>query len=87
MNIEERDAFYDQVVEKVNSGEWTWGEAFRRLRVDVAKVNQAKFSRMTKVSVRTLRQLEHDEANPTMETLTSIFRIFGIQLGLKRKSS
>ncbi|QED28319.1 helix-turn-helix transcriptional regulator [Microvenator marinus] len=87
MDIEERDAFYDEVVEKVNSGEWTWGEAIRRLRVDVAKVNQAKFSRMTKVSVRTLRKLEHDEANPTMETLTSIFKIFGLQLGLKRKSS
>jgi len=33
-----------------------------------------------------LRQLEHDEANPTMETLKAIFSIFGLELGLKRKA-
>lgn len=85
MTGEERDDFYNEVVVRVNAGEWTWGEAIRRLRVEVAGVNQAKFSRMTKVSVRTLRQLEHDEANPTLETLTAIFSIFGLELGLKRK--
>lgn len=86
MNAEERDEFYDRLVESVRMGEWTWGEAVRRLRVDVAGVNQATFARMTDISVRTLRQLEHDEGNPTVETLRSVLEPFGLSLGIQRNS-
>lgn len=85
MNAEERDAFYDELVRAVGAGEWSWGEAVRRLRVDVAGANQATFARMTGISVRTLQKLEYDEGNPTVETLRAVLEPFGLTLGIQRK--
>ncbi len=87
MTGDERDTFYNALVERVNNREWTWGQAIRRLRVDVANMNQATFSRITRVSVRTIRQLEQDEANPTMETLQAMLTPFGLELAVQRKRS
>lgn len=87
MNADEREAFYDELVRAVGSGEWTWGEAVRRLRTDVAGVNQATFARMTGISVRTLQKLEYDEGNPTLETLRSVLEPFGLTVGIQRKAS
>jgi len=85
MNTEERDAFFDEVVRAVASGDMTWGAAVRTLRTDVAGVNQATFSKMTKVSERTLRQLETDAGNPTLATLEAVLRPFGLNVGLRRR--
>ncbi len=86
VNIEERDAFYDRLVEAVERGEWTWGEAIRRLRKDVAGMNQKTFAKVTKVSERSLRQLEKDEGNPTVATLNAVLKPFGLKLGFLRNS-
>ncbi len=85
MNTEERDAFYDKIVHAVAAGDMTWGEAIRTLRTDVAGVNQATFAKMTKISERTLRQLETDAGNPTLATLEAVLKPFGLCIGLRRR--
>ena len=35
-----------------------------------------------KISLRTLRQLEQDNGNPTLETVNSVLRAFGMTLGI-----
>lgn len=84
MNAAERDAFYDELVRAVGAAELTWGEAVRRLRTEVAGVNQKTFAKMTKVSERTLRQLENDAGNPTLATLQAVLRPFGLTLSIRR---
>ncbi len=85
MNVEERDAYYDRLVAAVGRGEMTWGEAVRGLRKDVAGLNQQQFARATKLSVRTLRNLEQDAGNPTMATLEAALRPFGLTLTIQRR--
>lgn len=85
MNGAERNAFFDELVRAVGAGELTWGEAVRKLRTEVAGVNQATFARMTKLSERTLRHLENDTGNPTLATLQSVLRPFGLRLTIERK--
>lgn len=85
MNVEERDAYYDQLVDAVERGEMTWGEAIRGLRKNVARLNQAKFAAITKISVRTLRNLETDVGNPTVATLEAALRPFGLGLTIRRR--
>ena len=84
MNVLERSAFYDALVEGANAGELSWGEVVRKLRVEVAGVDQATFSKMTKVSIRTIHKLESNVANPTLATLQSVLRPFGLRIGLVR---
>lgn len=85
MNGEERDAYYNALVEAVGRGEMTWGEAVRGLRTEVAGMNQAKFAKATKISVRTLRKLETDDGNPTVATLESVLKPFGLGLSIERR--
>lgn len=87
MNAVERDAFYDELVRGVTAGELTWGQVVRALRVEVTGLNQARFAKMTKISERTLRQLETDAGNPTVATLEAVLRPFGLDLGLRRRPS
>lgn len=84
MNGEERDAYYDRVVEAVDRDEMTWGEAVRGLRRDVAGMKQARFAKITNVSVRTLRNLETDAGNPTLATLEAVLEPFGLGVGIRR---
>lgn len=46
---------------------------------------QAQFARMCKISMRALRQIEHNEGNPTLQTLNSIFNVFGLQMGVIKR--
>jgi transcriptional regulator with XRE-family HTH domain len=86
VNIQERDAFYDDLVASVAREQLTWGQAVRLLRTEVAGVTQANFAKMCKISVRTLRNLETDAGNPTIETLEATLRPFGLKLTISRKS-
>lgn len=46
---------------------------------------QAQFARMCKISMRALRQIEHNEGNLTLQTLNSIFNVFGLQMGVIKR--
>ncbi|MNR65995.1 helix-turn-helix protein [compost metagenome] len=64
------------------SGATSIGAAVRRLRTEVTGLRQEQFARMCRISLRTLRQLELDEGNPTLQTLNAVFNRFGMQVGI-----
>ena len=78
----ERGRILAEVQAQLSSGELTIGQAIRRLRKEVTGLQQARFAQMCKLSLRALRQLEHDETNPTVQTLNNVFRPFGMQVGI-----
>jgi len=80
--ILERQALLAEVQEQLLSGATSIGAAVRRLRSEVTGLRQEQFARMCKVSLRTLRQLELDEGNPTLQTLNAVFNRFGMQVGI-----
>jgi len=87
VDILERSRILNELQQQLASGEITIGEAVRRLRKKVTGLQQARFAQMCKLSLRALRQLEHDESNPTLQTLNSVFNPFGMQVGIVPKAS
>lgn len=84
MDIEQRKQLLDEICQLQASGKLTFGQAVRRLRKEVTGLQQERFARMCKISLRSLRQLEQDEGNPTLATLNAVFSPFGMRIGLLR---
>lgn len=82
VSIEVRGLLIESVREGIADGTLELGGAVRRLRTEVAKLHQAQFARMCKISVRTLIQIEQGEGNPTLKSLNAVFRPFGLQMGV-----
>ena len=80
--ILERQALLAEVQAQLSSGTLSLGGAVRRLRTEVTGLRQEQFARMCKISLRTLRQLELDDGNPTLQTLNAVFNRFGMQVGI-----
>lgn len=76
-----RDDFYAAVA----NGELTLGQAVATMR-RVSKLTQPEFAKHRGLSVASLRLIERDQANPTVETLNKIAAIFGLEVGFVRKS-
>ncbi|MDO9435518.1 transcriptional regulator [Hydrogenophaga sp.] len=76
LDIEFRDAFY----KGLNSGEFSLGEAVRRMQ-KISKLTQPEFAAHRGISVQALRQIQGDTGNPTVETLNKIASIFGLEVG------
>ena len=87
MDAIERNQVLTELQRQLATGEITIGAAVRRLRKEVTGLQQARFAQMCKLSLRALRQLEHDESNPTVQTLNSVFNPFGMQVGIVPKIS
>lgn len=89
MDATESDRILSGIQSQLASGDITIGQAVRMLRKQVTGLQQARFAQMCKLSLRALRQLEHDQANPTLQTLNSVFNPFGLQVGIvpRNKSS
>lgn len=85
MEINERAKIIADIQHDLAEGSLTIGQAVKRLRTEVTGLQQLKFAEMCKLSLRALRQIEHDNANPTINTLNSIFRPFGMQVGIVPK--
>lgn len=85
VSIEIRGLLIEAVLEGIADGSLELGAAVKRLRVEVAKLQQTQFARMCKISVRTLIQIEQGEGNPTLNSLNAVFRPFGLQMGLMRR--
>jgi len=82
MDIRERAKVLASVQEALAKGDMTVGMAIQTLRKTITGLDQAHFAAMCKLSPRALRQLEHDESNPTVRTLNSVFKPFGMQVGI-----
>ncbi|MGR2705165.1 transcriptional regulator [Pseudomonas sp. IB20] len=84
MSIDERMLSMDSILEGLSEGTIEIGEAVRRLRVEVTTLNQIKFARMCKISVRTLVHIEQGEGNQTLKSLNAVFRPFGWKMGVMK---
>ncbi|MEZ2743864.1 helix-turn-helix domain-containing protein [Halopseudomonas bauzanensis] len=82
MSESSRAEIFDDIWRQLDEGSITLGETIHQLRTRITGLTQADFARMCKISVRTLRQLEQDNGNPTLETVNSVLRAFGMQLGI-----
>lgn len=86
MDVFERQRYLDELGEQLAKGKISIGEAVYRLRKDVTGLGQTPFARMCKISLRALRQIEHNEGNPTLQTLNNIFNLFGMQMGVIKRA-
>ena len=82
LTIEERDLLIRSICQQVGEGELSMHEVIRRLRVEVTGLNQARFAKMCKISMRALNHLEYGDGNPTLKTLESVFKVFGMRISL-----
>ncbi|HZX18288.1 MAG TPA: helix-turn-helix transcriptional regulator [Pseudomonas sp.] len=82
MSGELRKQLIDEIIQLHTEGELTLGMAIRRLRLEVTGFDQETFAHMCGMSTRALYQLETDKGNPTLSTVDSILRKFGLRMGL-----
>ena len=80
--IQQRQAILSEIQEQLLAGSLSIGKAAQRLRREVTGLRQEQFARMCKISLRTLRQLEQDDGNPTLQTLNGVFNRFGMRVGI-----
>jgi DNA-binding XRE family transcriptional regulator len=71
-----RRAFY----EKLNRGEMTIPEAMKAMR-EMTGLTQAEFAAHRGVSRRVIQDIERGTGNPTVDSLNSIAKLFGLQVG------
>lgn len=71
-----RTAFYAAV----SSGSLSVGQAVAAMR-RISRLTQPEFAKRRGLSLRGLRLIEADKANPTVETLNKIVDIYGLQVG------
>ncbi|WP_233853947.1 helix-turn-helix domain-containing protein [Paraburkholderia sp. HD33-4] len=72
-----RRAFY----ERIGKGELSIAEAMLAMR-KMTGLTQAEFAQHRGVSRRVIQDIERDTGNPTVESLNSIAKLFGLQVGL-----
>ena len=75
-----RSDFYAAVI----NGSMSIGQAVVAMR-RISKMTQPEFAKHRGLSVQSLRLIESDKANPTIETLQKIASIFGLEVGFVRK--
>lgn len=81
---ERRRVLLEDIATQHAMGNKTLGTAVRRLRLEVTGLDQETFALMCKMSTKALYQIEKDKGNPTLSTIDSIMRKFGLRLGLTR---
>ena len=69
----------------VGKGNLSIGQAVAAMR-RISKMTQPEFAKHRGLSVQSLRLIEADKANPTIETLQKIASIFGLEVGFVRKN-
>jgi transcriptional regulator with XRE-family HTH domain len=76
-----RGEFYAAIA----SGRMSVGQAVAAMR-RISKLTQPEFARHRGLSVQSLRLIEADKANPTVDTLNKVAHIFGLQVGFVPRS-
>ncbi|EGF31183.1 hypothetical protein IMCC9480_243 [Oxalobacteraceae bacterium IMCC9480] len=76
---QQRIALYDAI----ERGELTLQESLKRMRA-LSRLTQPEFAAHRGVSVKVIREIERGIANPTVNTLNQIGRIFGLEVGFIR---
>ena len=68
----------------VAKGSMSIGQAVSAMR-RISKLTQPEFAKHRGLSVQSLRLIEADKANPTVDTLQKISSIFGLEVGFVPK--
>jgi DNA-binding XRE family transcriptional regulator len=79
---QERENLLLFCLQKVMDGEMTEGQVLRKLRKEVLDMNQDEYAALVKVSRRTLSDIENDTGSQSIEVINSVFKPFGLRLGL-----
>lgn len=79
-----RAEVYARVEQAVQNGDISIGKAIQLLRQNVAQLTQAEYAKLCGVSQRTLAAIESDNANPSIDTMNQLLKLFGLKLGLSR---
>lgn len=79
---QQRKALIDDILLQYQEGSATLGVSIRRLRLEVTGFDQQTFASMCNMSTKALYQLENDKGNPTLRTVDSILKKFGLRLSL-----
>lgn len=80
--LRQRGIILDELRTQLAEGTISIGAAVKRLRSEITGLRQEQFADMCKISLRTLRQIEQDEGNPTINTLNAVFKPFGMRVGI-----
>lgn len=83
----ERQRLIEEIKFKSAAGEESLGTSIRRLRLEVTGLDQDSFATMCKLTTKTLSSLENDKGNPTINTLNSILKPFGLAMTLGSMSN
>lgn len=79
---QERENLLLFCLQKMIDAEMTEGQVLRKLRKDVLDMNQDEYAALVKVSRRTLSDIENDTGSQSIEVINSVFKPFGLRLGL-----
>lgn len=77
---EEQNALRTAFYERINRGDMSIPEAMKAMR-KMTGLTQAEFAAHRGVSRRVIQDIERGIGNPTVESLNSIARLFGLQVG------
>ncbi len=73
----------EKIYEEIDSGSIPLSQALKGLRRSIGK-NQIDYAKLVGVSARIIRDFEQENGNPTIDTLSKIFKPFGFRVYLKR---
>ena len=74
------------LMDDIESGELSLGQAVRRMRLITGKSQKDFANNIIGISPRVLAEIERGVANPTVETLNKIGRPFGYTVGFVHKN-
>lgn len=75
-----------EIYDAMAAGRMSVGQAVAAMR-RISRLTQPEFAKHRGLSVQSLRLIESDKTNPTIDTLGKIASIFGLQVGFVPKTS
>ncbi|NML33468.1 helix-turn-helix domain-containing protein [Paraburkholderia antibiotica] len=77
---EEQNALRRTFYDRINQGDMSIPEAMKAMR-QMTGLTQAEFAAHRGVSRRVIQDIERGTGNPTVESLNSIAKLFGLKVG------
>jgi len=79
---QEREMLLLSGLQQLLSGALTEGKLLRKLRKEILAMNQDEYAALVGISRRTLSDIENDTGSQSITLINSIFKPFGLRLGL-----
>ena len=83
LSAAERIAAREALMESLDRGDITIGQAIRKMRLEWTGLSQGQFGKPVGVSANTLSAIERDADNANTQTLRQILRRFGMVLTIR----